>query len=345
MTTDTHDRPLLTLQVIAFQQERYIREAVAAAFAQTYQPLQIILSDDGSKDATYEIMAEMAAEYSGPHQIVLNRNEPNLGIGRHISRCAELATGELIISSAGDDVCLPQRVERLYEAWVGSNKTAMSIDSLYEMIDENGVPLSTPPPPPLAEGDQLDAFSRSLTANVVGACHAWHRSLFDRFGPLPAITLEDVALPPRAMLLGRVIRVQEVLVRYRTHSGSVWNSWRNDSTAEQVLRRRRFYATDRRRASEDVVRCIEQEMACADVERGRLLRRYISQIREQQRLLVLTEQMLSESRSQRWSAAGRYLREQRFRDTDRGLVAAALSRRAYAVGRMVGGVWRGLRAR
>ena len=50
--TDTTEPPRVTLAVIAYNQERFIREAIEGAFAQTYQPLEIILSDDCSSDRT-----------------------------------------------------------------------------------------------------------------------------------------------------------------------------------------------------------------------------------------------------------------------------------------------------
>lgn len=61
------DRPLVTFALFAYNQEDYVREAVQDAFAQTYEPLEIILSDDCSSDRTYQIMHEMAVAYRGPH--------------------------------------------------------------------------------------------------------------------------------------------------------------------------------------------------------------------------------------------------------------------------------------
>lgn len=56
------DRPLVTFALIAYDQERFIREAVEGAFSQTYSPLEIILSDDCSSDRTFEIIKDVAAE-------------------------------------------------------------------------------------------------------------------------------------------------------------------------------------------------------------------------------------------------------------------------------------------
>lgn len=40
--------PLVTFALFAYNQEKFIREAVEGAFAQTYESLEIILSDDCS---------------------------------------------------------------------------------------------------------------------------------------------------------------------------------------------------------------------------------------------------------------------------------------------------------
>lgn len=74
MTDPTPDRPLVTLALFSYNQEQYIREAVEGAFSQTYEPLEIILSDYCSSGQTYEIMQEMASVYEGPHEVRAQRN-------------------------------------------------------------------------------------------------------------------------------------------------------------------------------------------------------------------------------------------------------------------------------
>src|SRR4249919_1275211 len=97
------NRPLLTLVVASFNQEKYIEQAVRSALAQTYSPLEIIISDDCSRDRTFVIASEITSIYKGPHKIRLNRNLTNLGIGGHVNRIMELCHGQLVIASAGDD--------------------------------------------------------------------------------------------------------------------------------------------------------------------------------------------------------------------------------------------------
>src|SRR4051794_34557301 len=107
--SDRRERPAVTFFVMTYNQSRFVREAVQGALAQTYQPLEILFSDDCSTDGTFEIIQETVKNYSGPHTIVLNRNERNLGVSEHLNKIVALANGELIIAADGDDVSNPHR--------------------------------------------------------------------------------------------------------------------------------------------------------------------------------------------------------------------------------------------
>src|SRR5690606_36162487 len=93
--------PLVTFFVMGYNQEETIAKGIEGAFAQTYEPLEIILADDGSRDGTYRVMQEMAAAYTGPHRIRLSRNEPNRGITGNINRIMELAEGVFVVQNNG----------------------------------------------------------------------------------------------------------------------------------------------------------------------------------------------------------------------------------------------------
>lgn len=210
------EKPLVTFGLIAYNQEQYIRDAVAGAFAQTYSPMQIILSDDGSPDKTFEIMQEMASQYQGPHQIVLNRNEPNLGIGGHINQVMNLAKGELIVIAAGDDYSLPHRTETLVNTWLKLDKKPDSLHSATAVIDEQSNMIVEKLPVRDARQFSADAIA-SWGIPVIGATHAWSSRNFETFGPLiHGCNIEDRAIAFRSALLGGSAYVDEVLVYYRT---------------------------------------------------------------------------------------------------------------------------------
>jgi len=208
--------PLATMFITAYNQEDHVAAAIEGAFAQTYRPLEIVLSDDASADRTFAIMQAKAAGYAGPHALVLNRNPVNLGIVPHVEKVMTLASGQLIVENAGDDVSVPHRVARLVEAWLASGRRAKAIHSarrrmdaaggLHEVFDDARV---------LASQTPLEVIRDHGT--LVGASLAWDRDVWDVFGPQSPIAIfDDFPTAFRAALIGEIAYIDEPLLNYRT---------------------------------------------------------------------------------------------------------------------------------
>lgn len=227
-------RPLASLLLIAFNQQTTIAEAVAGALAQTWTPLEILISDDASTDDTFGAMQAAVAGYRGPHRIVLNRNPANLGIGAHLSQLVAMSRGELLFVAAGDDVSLPQRCERVTRAWLASGRRLDLIASALVDTDAAGTDHATITPSDLATyRNAADLLARP--PHVIGAAQAWTRRVFDRFGPLPSgVVAEDLIMVFRAVVSGGALTLAEPLVRYRRGGLS---SQRRALCATQVIER------------------------------------------------------------------------------------------------------------
>jgi glycosyltransferase involved in cell wall biosynthesis len=210
------DRPLVSFFVLAYRQEHLVRATIEAAFAQTWQPLEILLSDDCSPDGTFRVMEEMAAAYQGPHRVILNRNPRNLGIVGHVDRVMELTRGELVVQNSGDDVSLPERTERLVTAWLASGRRAHAIHSARRRMDEAGALHEVfDDARVLAHMTPLEVIRDHGT--LVGATLAWSRELWRVFGPLgPIPVFDDFPTCLRAALIGEIDYVPEPLLNYRT---------------------------------------------------------------------------------------------------------------------------------
>ena len=101
-------KPIVSYCVKCYNNEKYIAQALRTAFEQTYHPLEIIIGDDASTDASYEIISDMVEEYKasgGVHAVKCFRNERNLGNMGNWQRMCGLASGELLVKADGDDYC------------------------------------------------------------------------------------------------------------------------------------------------------------------------------------------------------------------------------------------------
>jgi glycosyltransferase involved in cell wall biosynthesis len=207
--------PRLTLAVLSYRQSSYIEDAVRSALGQTGEPIEVLLSDDCSPDDTYAKMQALVAAYHGPHQVVLRRNERNLGIGAHINEVMRLARGELIALMGGDDISLPERAAATLEAY---DATKNQVDLLAcHVIDmsADGVDLGVLEVDDLAQWQSVEDWVRRHPY-VIGAGHAVSRRLVERFGPLqPGMNIEDQVNTLRALCSGGAMTIRRPLVRYR----------------------------------------------------------------------------------------------------------------------------------
>lgn len=234
------ERPLVTFALFAYNQEKYIREAVEGAFAQTYEPLEIILSDDCSTDRTFEIMREMVAEYRGTHKLTVRQSPTNRGLGLHIKDVVDLAQGEVIVVAAGDDVSLPHRTFELV-ASITRERSAFAASN-YNSMDESGTILETNLQNDYS-GNYIWTVIDAPPAHFASGAAAAYRIDFAR-GALNAAqkTLiagklfnEDILFAAYAVALGEFPSnvTQAPLVNYRIVSTSLSNFRRRSDTWAQ----------------------------------------------------------------------------------------------------------------
>ncbi len=213
------DRPLVTFALFAYNQEDYIREAVEGAFAQTYSPLEIILSDDCSADRTFEIMQEMAAEYRGPHQVRVRRSEVNFGTALHVQAVSQMAQGALLIVAAGDDISFDIRSEKIVEAWVSEGKPVACLHSAAFKFQDNmeeRVFQASRSSGTLTKSEQLTLILNGGGVFLSPTC-AYSGELFQNFDPLiGGSIIEDGVMAHRSLLAGTLIAIAEPLVLIRT---------------------------------------------------------------------------------------------------------------------------------
>ncbi|WP_165498805.1 glycosyltransferase [Chlorobium sp. N1] len=234
-----NDEPVkATLFLITYNQERFIREAIQGAFAQTYSPLEIVISDDASTDDTFRIVQELCATYSGPHRVRHNRNPVNLGLIRHINRITALSSGELIVYAAGDDVSLAVRTEKMVERYLASGRRATLIHSSVSLMCEGGA-IEGIRVPPIIEGGMGLAEMAESGALIIGATVAFTKQIEGVFGPIThERCIEDLVMGFRSALIGGIEYIDEPLVLYRHEGGLTAQSIQRTTSFDDFVTRK-----------------------------------------------------------------------------------------------------------
>ena len=91
--------------------ERFLREQMESLLQQTYENLEILIRDDGSKDGTCEILKEYGERYSN----IKVYYESNVGVIKSFFELLKKSEAAYIAFCDQDDVWLAEKIERAVE--------------------------------------------------------------------------------------------------------------------------------------------------------------------------------------------------------------------------------------
>lgn len=299
MTVPTRERPLVTFAVFAYNQEKYIREAVQAAFAQSYEPLEIILSDDCSNDRTFEIMQEMAAAYEGPHEVLVRQNSENMNVAPHVLKVLREAKGDYFVLAAGDDVSCPLRTEKVLNHFKDNN--AAGLHSGCRLVDEFGRILEDSYE---ANGDlHVRAWFQAEQCSFIhGATSAYSREVL-KYVPEKAyyVHAEDGLLTTAILANGLSVSfLEERLVDYRTHASALSNSTVTKRNYESIL----FHEQKLSRAADSYLELCTFALEAVERSRSKSINKKEITLRIEKSVLIFSfrQKVYSSSFSQRLKA-------------------------------------------
>jgi GT2 family glycosyltransferase/radical SAM superfamily enzyme YgiQ (UPF0313 family)/SAM-dependent methyltransferase len=126
------DAPRISVVMSVYNGAAHLEEAVTSILQQTYANFEFIIVNDGSTDATGEILQKF-----DDCRIRMISNPANLGLTKSLNIGINAARGEYIARMDADDLSLPHRLERQLEFLEKSPDCAV-VGSAYYQIDDQG---------------------------------------------------------------------------------------------------------------------------------------------------------------------------------------------------------------
>lgn len=104
---------MISVIVPAYNAEGTIKRCLDSLICQTYTDIELIVVNDGSTDATSDIVSEMAKRDKRIHLV----NQQNSGVSRSRNAGIDVACGELLAFVDADDTVTANYIEALYEMY------------------------------------------------------------------------------------------------------------------------------------------------------------------------------------------------------------------------------------
>lgn len=220
MTANVKDNPRVSLIVLSYNQEKYISEALDGAFNQDYDNLEIVVSDDCSTDSTWSIITEKVKNYNGKHKIIINKNEVNIGLVRHVNKVlSDFFNGDFIAWAAGDDISTLNRISSCID-FFNKNEDVVALSTNLIVIDSDSkLHLNQRSDLDYDAIYDINYYLSDTYKHVNGPSRMMRRELIHAFPPLnDNCPTEDTTMLLRAFLYGKVAVLKDKLVKYRVHT-------------------------------------------------------------------------------------------------------------------------------
>lgn len=200
---------MISVCMATYNGARHVRAQLQSILPQLSGDDELIVSDDGSTDATREVVHGI-----GDARIVLTEG-PRAGVVRNFEHALKRARGDVIFLCDQDDIWLPRKVQRVMQALDEADLVVTDC----RVVDDS---LNELHPSFFRFNGSRPGLLRNLAKNgYLGCCMAMRRTVLEAALPFPeGIAMHDWWIGLVAERTGRVRFLDEILSLYRRHGNN-----------------------------------------------------------------------------------------------------------------------------
>lgn len=216
---------MIAIIMAVYNGETYLREQLDSLLHNTCTDFVLHVFDDGSTDASPEILTEYAGKH--PEQIFYHRNKENHGVIRNFLEGCACVDADYYMFCDQDDVWLPEKIahtlQKMQDAEQSAPNTPIVAFGDATVVDEH---LNTLHPSFQRQSgyrtDALDLAHIMMENKLIGCTVLFNATLKNLISEIsPAIRMHDWWIALIAASMGQIVYLDEPLLLYRQHTGNV----------------------------------------------------------------------------------------------------------------------------
>lgn len=227
----------ISVAMCTYNGEPFVREQLESIARQTRLPDELIISDDGSSDATVKVLQDFAASAPFPVRVLLNQRTQ--GTIKNSERAFVACEGEIIVPSDQDDVWYSDKLESIESVFTSAPGTGLVFS------DAELVEVDLRPRPQnffrtvgfdrrkqklFIEGKALNVLMAQTVVN--GASMAFRSRFRELILPIPSggPLIQDGWIALMISAVAAVAFIDRPLIKYRQHQSQQMGAQRTSTT-------------------------------------------------------------------------------------------------------------------
>ncbi len=221
---------------------RFLQEQLDSISAQTCQPDEVIVGDDGSTDETLAILERWKNTVPFPVRILTH--EKNLGHTKNFEATARECIGDVVFFCDQDDIWLPEKVATVMNVFETQPDVGLVCHNT-TVMDENGKDTGLTEITLRERGNRRSSLRYFCPVNekspIVSGCCMAVRTEFLR-KTFPFFCAHDVCIYAMARAETKIETIFEPLMKFRYHSQNVslCATWKEECAKYTELERSRY---------------------------------------------------------------------------------------------------------
>lgn len=231
--------PMVSICLLTYNHERYIRQAIESVLAQEVDfPIEIVIGEDNSTDGTKEIVLEFEKKY--PQTIKVASSPTNLGMNRNLIKTLKQCHGKYIALLEGDDFWTSVHKLNKQVVFLENNSECTVCFHITEVfMQERGQIRGLWPDFDLPT---ITTINDLLQNNYIPTCTVMYRNV--SIGNFPNAFYElgigDWPLHVMYAQEGNIGFLNETMAQYRVHSTGTFSTLAVSQKTESVFKAREF---------------------------------------------------------------------------------------------------------
>lgn len=212
------NKPLVSVVIPCYNHARYVKDCINGVVNQGYRNIELIVIDDGSIDASVQVIEEMRSVCEARFTRFEFIHRENRGLCNTLNQALEWCEGEYYSAVASDDIFLDFKIEKQVE-YLEVNKDIVAVFGGIVLIDEDGRILR--------KVEKPGAFGfRDILLNryfLPAPTALIRRVNLKEIGYDPSIKIEDWNLWLKLTQINKtkLVTLKDAVTLYRQHQGNM----------------------------------------------------------------------------------------------------------------------------